>query len=229
MLVAERNLWALTNADDAGNTITKTSSGNSYDSHATMDNVVAVSVQATSTNQHKRVGLTSNLADSHTYPNGAYIGLFPSARVYVPGGTDSTYTTSDVFKVQLEGSQITAYKNGAALHSWPVSGGSMGAKLYFYQQGASLNVVGVERGPISNPTPSTTPYCLQIVTGTGQYDHGTIAVHVDVGSGFVNIVDGWIIRDGGSTVYSGCFASAISALQVTGRTTNAWAGAISYP
>ena len=56
--------WTLTNAAQVGSTISKTSSGSAYDSYATMEDMVSVSVQATSTNTHVRVGLTSDLGDN---------------------------------------------------------------------------------------------------------------------------------------------------------------------
>jgi hypothetical protein len=67
--------------------------------------------------------------------------------------------------MQLEGNQITAYKNGVALHSWSVSGGSMGAKLYFYEQGASMQVVGSEAAGSS-----TLLMKLKAGSNTFQYD-----------------------------------------------------------
>ena len=90
------------------------------------------------------------MRDREGYPNGAYIGLFPSGRVYVPGGTDSTYTTQDVFRIEYQGNMdVAAYKNDLQLHSWWVTSSPVGALLWFYEYGSSLQVLSIQA-----PTPA---------------------------------------------------------------------------
>merc|ERR1719265_2167490 len=47
-----------------------------------------ICVSAGQTNKHVRIGLTTNADDNPGYPNGKFVGLFPSGRLYKPSGAD---------------------------------------------------------------------------------------------------------------------------------------------
>lgn len=126
-----------------GLTYTKSGGGNSYNAYASWV-ANSICVTAGQTTRHVRIGLTTDAADDHNYPNGKYIGLFPNGRLYKPPGSDSSYTTSDIICMRVEGSNIVASKNGANLETWvgSVGSGTNYVKLFFHEVGNGITVSG---------------------------------------------------------------------------------------
>ena len=62
-----------------------------YDASAILPGVWSWSIKAGQMDKHVRFGLTSNRDDGEGYSSGKFVGLFPGGRLYIPGGTDSTY------------------------------------------------------------------------------------------------------------------------------------------
>jgi len=109
--------------------------------------------------------------------------------LYVPGETDGTYTTSDKFTLQLSQNHMVVYKNDVLIHTFTGTGGTKGAKLWFYEQGASLKVLDVGKGPTTASDTNCKVTLWQHQVGAGsQETHSVMNKWVNVMGGVSSVI-----------------------------------------
>lgn len=117
---------------------------------AAFSDVQSISLRAGEVTKTKRFGLTMDPDDDYDFAHGRYLKLLPGGVLVLPGGHQRAYSDDDVITLRLEGNQFVAYKNSMIFSpTWDtledgtlLSGGvSMTAKLWFYEEGSTLEVL----------------------------------------------------------------------------------------
>lgn len=121
MSAACQATWSLTGLISGlnNNLFTKTSGANAYDASAQTNTPVrSITVKAQQTSLHVRFGLTADNGDDYSPSHGRFLGLFDKGVIYVPDGTDGTYSTDDEFTLTFWEGSIIAYKGLTVIHAW---------------------------------------------------------------------------------------------------------------
>eukprot|EP00930_Biecheleria_cincta_P097880 TRINITY_DN89564_c0_g1_i1.p1 TRINITY_DN89564_c0_g1~~TRINITY_DN89564_c0_g1_i1.p1 ORF type:complete len:1514 (+),score=293.40 TRINITY_DN89564_c0_g1_i1:171-4544(+) len=131
---------------DVDGSMRKLKPGSGYDASVFMPKRDTIKVRSLQTNKHVRVGMTSDPEDGVAFGKGAWFGLFPGGRLYLPGKEHaSTYSTDDTLEMKATGNSFLLYKNGEKLHAWEnKASSSIGAKIWFYEHWGGVREVPAE-------------------------------------------------------------------------------------
>jgi len=136
-------VWHLTGIENNANTFTKTAGNAAYDAEALTEhkNVVSIKVRPKQTDKDFRIGLSSEQFETADFNNGWFIGFYDAAMLYVPGWTQTQYSTENEYALIIKDQKVTFWINDVQEYEFPGAvAGPLFASLFIHDVGAQCMI-----------------------------------------------------------------------------------------